>query len=174
MCLYSNSKEFKVAEEPITVYKYVAKKYEILNGERKGMRMKIDDLHLYNMTRCETPVKPLKTKPVFVSPYYQNANITYSVGETIMDDTFQATAEEKYYIALECVEFIVDYGLHTSKYLKDADRRAEGFVSVDYETAVLRCTIPAGAKYYEGDDEYCSDTLVVEEVMREYSLDDKI
>ena len=174
MCLYSNTKEFKVAEEPITVYKYVAKKYEILDGERKGVRMNIDALHLYNMTNCETPAKPLKTKPVFVSPYYPSANVVYTAGETIKDNTFQATATEKYYNTLERVEFTVDYGLHTHRYQKSAEIRAKNFVSVDYETAVLRCTIPVGAYYYEGDDEYCSDTLVVEEVLSEYSYDDEI
>lgn len=169
MCLYSKTKEFKVAEEPITVYKYVSKKYDILDGEHKGRRMHIDALRVIAMWE-----KPLKTKPVFVSPYFPGANVTYSVGETVKDDTFQATATEKYYSALECVEFIVDHGLHTSKYQKFAEIRAKNFVCVDHETAVLRCTIPAGARYYEGDDEYCSDTLVVEEILQEYSLDDEL
>lgn len=163
MCLYSNSKECQVAEEPITVYKYVAKKYDILDGEHKGSRLDIDALHVISMLE-----KPPKTKPVFVSPYYPSANITYLVDETIKDDNFQATATEKYYGALERVEFIVDHGLHTSKNSKDADIRAKDFVTIDYETAVLKCTIPTGARYFEGDDDYCSDTLVVEEVLTEY------
>ncbi len=163
MCLYSKTKECQVAEEPITVYKYVAKKYDILDGEHKGARLDIDALRVIAM--C---VKPLKKKPVFVSPYYPSTNVTYLVGETIKDNNFQATATEKYYSALERVEFTVDHGLHTSKYSKDADIRAKNFVNIDYETAVLRCTIPAGARYFEGDGEYCSDTLVVEEVLTEY------
>ena len=163
MCLYSKTKECQVAEEPITVYKYVAKKYDILDGKHKGGRMHIDALRLIAMWE-----KPLKTKPVFVSPYYPSANVTYLVGEIIKDNNFQATATEKYFSALERVEFTVDHGLHTSKYLKDADIRAKHFVTIDYETAVLRCTIPAGARYFEGDDDYCSDTLVVEEVLTEY------
>lgn len=163
MCLYSKTKECQVAEEPITVYKYVAKKYDILDGEHTGRRMHIDALRLIAMWE-----KPLKTKSVFVSPYYPSANVTYLVGETIKDNSFQATATEKYYSALERFEYIVDRGLHTSKYQKDADIRAKHFVTIDYETAVLRCTIPAGARYFEGDDDYCSDTPVVEEVLTEY------
>lgn len=165
MCLYSKTRECQVAEEPITVYKYVAKKHEILDGEHKGERMSIDALRLYAMTQWG---KPVKAKPVFVSPYYPSANVTYSVGETTKDNNFRATAMEKYYGALEHVESIVDHGLHTSKYQKDADIRAKHFVTIDYETAVLRCTIPIGARYFEGDDDYCSDTLVVEEVLTEY------
>lgn len=163
MCLYSKTKECQVAEEPITVYKYVAKKYDILDGKHKGARMHIDALRVIAMWE-----KPLKTNPVFVSPYYPSANVTYPVGETIKDDNFQATATERYYSTLQRVEITVDHGLHTSKYQKDADIRAKHFVTIDYETAVLRCTIPAGARYFEGDDDYCSDTLVVEEVLTEY------
>lgn len=164
MCLYTNSKEFKVAEEPITVYKYVAKKYEILDGEHKGEMLNIDALHAVTLCMSQQE-KPVKAKPVFVSPYYPSAKVVYSVGETIKDDTFQTAARETY---SGSSVLIVEHGLHTSECSKDADRRAEGFVPIDYETAVLRCTIPAGARYYEGDGEYCSDTLVVEEVMREY------
>lgn len=167
MCLYSKTKECQVAEEPITVYKYVAKEYEILDGPYEGVRMKIDALH-------DMKEKPLKTKPVFMSPYYPSANVTYLVGETVKDNNFRATAMEKYYGALERVESIVDHGLHTFKYQKDADIRAKHFVSIDCETAVLRCIIPAGARYFEGDDDYCSDTLVVEEILQEYSLDDEL
>lgn len=163
MCLYSKTKECQVAEKPITVYKYVAKKYEILDGPYKSMRMSIDALH--NMIPCK---KQAKMKPVFVSPYYPSANVAYSVGETIKDDSFRATATERYCSLLERPEITVDHGLHTSKYQKDADIRAKHFVTIDYETAVLRCTIPVGARYFEGDDDYCSDTLVVEEVLTEY------
>lgn len=175
MCLYSKTKECQVAEEPITVYKYVAKRYEILDGEHKGERISIDALRFYTMTQGG---KPVKAKPVFASPYYPSANVTYLVGETIKDNSFQATAMEefqatpmeKYYGALGCVKSIVDRGLHTFKYRKEADYRAHLFVSTDYETAVLRCTIPAGARYFEGysPHQYCSDTLVVEEVLKEY------
>lgn len=160
MCLYSETKECRVAEEPITVYKYVAKKYKILDGAHKGERVNINALR-------DMRDKSAKTKPVFVGPYYPSASVAYLVGETVKDDNFQAVAREKYCNVLG-PEFTVDYGLHTFKYQKDADMRAKGFVSIDYETAVLRCTIPAGARYYEGDVEYCSDTLVVKEVLTEY------
>lgn len=167
MCLYSNTKKCQVAEEPITVYKYVAKKYEILDGVHEGRRLNIDALN--TLAKWE---KPVKTKPVFASPYYPRANVTYLVGETIKDDTFQPVAKEEYSVAFERIEFSVNHGLHTSKYLKDADIRAKGFAIIDYETAVLRCTIPAGARYFEGEDDYCSDTLVVEEVLTEYFAPD--
>ena len=163
MCLYSKTSKCLTAEEPITVYKYVAKRYEIIGGLYTGRRMSADGLR----SLCA----PLQTEVRWVSPY--TGKMAYTVGETAYDHMFRCTVDERVTFTNLSgeVSYKIERGLHAFTDLDSAMVRARMFTGVDCETGVLRCTIPAGAKYWMGDEQdhdICADTLVVEELVAEF------
>jgi hypothetical protein len=161
MCLFVDTRKCEVAEEDIVVYKYVAKRIKILEGDHAGLVMHRDDA---NYVWWKTIKSEIKSEIVWVSPYQTCSYVIYKPGITLTDPRFQDTACDK---GVESTGYKIFNGLHTFAWSKDAILRAETFVTVDGGSGVLECVIPKGTRYWTDGDEYCSEKLEVKELIYE-------
>lgn len=97
--------------------------------------------YLYNMDHWKFPAM-----------YF--SNFVYEVGKTYEEKKFKNRPERDPFMGARCV---VNKGFHTYKYYKDARNNAYSW------TVMLKCVIPAGARYFTGKDrdQYCSDQIRV-------------
>lgn len=88
----------------------------------------------------------------FPAMYY--SKFVYEVGKTYTEKKFKNRPERDLLLG---VRRIVYHGFHTYKYHKDARNNAYSW------TVMLKCVIPAGARYFtnEDRDQYCSDQIRV-------------
>lgn len=90
--------------------------------------------------------------PAFISDYY---DFIYTLGKEYAEERFQTAPYGNGTIAL---------GFHSFNKLKNAVAEAE---ESNYDYALLRCIIPAGARYWDGEDalgvakERCSEKIRV-------------
>lgn len=147
MCLYVDEKECTVAEHDITVYKYVAKRVETVDGYTKSFKL-----------LCQKRIKS-----VWVSPYCKDTmKIEYKPGETVSDGRFEAVATKFYPLSNS---YGIFHGLHTFADESSAKDKACNFTEIDGWTGVLECVIPAGTRYWTNGREYCSESLRVEKLV---------
>lgn len=172
MCLYSLSDEYSVAEEDITVYKYVAKRYRVSEGRFTGATITVQSYWGNREYYGDNP------ETVWKSPY--NHKLEYPVGETVRDHAFQehpwpgeSMTEVTDITGNKDYAYRIEGGLHTFEDIEVARGRAAGFKSIDMENGVLECVIPKGTRYWKGwgrlCPEYCSEALRVVRVVAEYN-----
>lgn len=149
MCLFVDTKECSIAEEDITVYKYVAKRIRILEGDYANTILNKDD-NYYTWWRV------FDNEILWVSPYRERNYTVYKPGEIVTDPNFQCSTE---CFADADMGYCVFFGLHTFACSNDAVVRANTFAEVDGGAGVIECVIPKGTKYWTNGSEYCSETL---------------
>lgn len=164
MCLYVDTKEYSIAEEDITVYKYAVKRVKILEGDYAGIILHKENNYYMWWTVFENEI-------LWVSPYRESNYLIYKPGTTLTDPEFQCIAE-----SYANRGYCIFHGLHTFAWLKDAILRANTFAEMDGGAGVLKCVIPRGTKYWTDGTEYCSEVLEVKELIFEtdkgdYSLE---
>lgn len=154
MCLIPNTKNCLIAEEDITVYKYVSMRLRVKGGKFDGMLM-----HPENTVMNKTFYANTVLEPVWISPFERENPLIYMPGETINEPAFKGE---------NLCE--VNLGLHSYAVFEDAMSRADVFRFADGATAVLECVIPKGTRYWKSvpvlhDNQYCSESLRVEKVV---------
>lgn len=154
MCLIPNTKNCLIAEEDITVYKYVSMRLRVKGGKFDGMLM-----HPENTVMNKTFYANTVLEPVWISPFERENPLIYMPGETINEPAFKGE---------NLCE--VNLGLHSYAVFEDAMSRADIFRFADGATAVLECVIPKGTRYWKSvpalhDNQYCSESLRVEKVV---------
>ena len=149
-----------VAEEDITVYKYVSMRLRVKGGRFDGMLMHPEDVAMNKSQWIDTVLEPVWISP-FINESFMNEcrPVVYTEGETIVEPTFKGENLQE-----------VNLGLHSYAELEDAVTRANVFKFADGATAVLECVIPKGARYWKSvyalhDNQYCSESLRVGKVI---------
>lgn len=154
MCLVPNTKNCLIAEEDITVYKYVSMRLRVKEGNYKGMLVHPEEAVMNYCMDTDTVLEP-----VWISPFQNSNPVIYMPGETINEPKFETKNVAE-----------VRYGLHSYMELEDAMTRADVFKFADGATAVLECVIPKGTRYWKSvlsqrDNQYCSESLRVEKAV---------
>lgn len=154
MCLIPNTKNCLIAEEDITVYKYVSMRLRVKEGNYEGMLIHPEETVMNKTFYANTVLEP-----VWISPFERNNPLIYTPGETINEPRFETKNVAE-----------VRYGLHSYMEFEDAMTRADIFKFADGATAVLECVIPKGTRYWKSipalhDNQYCSESLQVKKVV---------
>lgn len=160
MCLVPNTKNCLIAEEDITVYKYVSMRLRVKGGKYDGMLVHPEDAAMNKNYWIDTVLEPVWISP-FINETFMNEcrPVVYTEGETIVEPMFKGENLQE-----------VNLGLHSYMDLEDAMTRADVFKFADGATAVLECVIPKGARYWKSipalhDNQYCSESLQVKKVV---------
>lgn len=151
MCLIPNTKNCIIAEEDITVYKYVSMRLRVKGG--------VSLIHPEEVAMNKRYWNGTLFEPVWISPFERKNPLIYTPGETINEPMFKGE---------NLCE--VNLGLHSYAVFEDAMSRADVFKFADGATAVLECVIPKGTRYWKSvpalhDNQYCSESLRVEKVV---------
>lgn len=154
MCLIPNTKNCLIAEEDITVYKYVSMRLHVKEGNYKGRLIHPEEAVMNKVYYMDTVFEP-----VWISPFERTNPLIYTLGETINEPRFETENVGE-----------VNLGLHSYADMEDAMMRADIFKFTDGATAVLECVIPKGTRYWKSvrsphDDQYCSESLRVKKVV---------
>lgn len=151
MCLIPSTKNCLIAEEDITVYKYVSMRLRAKGG--------VSLIHPEVVAMNKRQWNDTAFDPVWISPFERKNPLIYTPGETINEPKFKGEAL-----------YEVNLGLHSYAVFEDAMSRADVFKFADGATAVLECVIPKGTRYWKSvrsphDNQYCSESLRVEKVV---------
>lgn len=150
MCLYSKQQDAKVAEEDIICFKLFFVVDELLNDKMKKT-YKVGDI-------------TATYRPDYI--YRFDRETRMAVEPKFIDHIEYAS------IFSNKQEYDINVGFHSYSRLEDAQSGARIFID-DQDTptikrtlALFQCTIPKGARYYEGDSSsvvpgYCSDSLII-------------
>lgn len=154
MCLIPSTKNCLIAEEDITVYKYVSMRLCVREGNYEGRLIHPEETVMNKTFYADTVFDP-----VWISPFERKNPLIYPLGETINEPMFKGE---------NLCE--VNLGLHSYAKLEDAMARADVFKFADGATAVLECVIPKGTRYWKSvpalhDNQYCSESLQVKKVV---------
>ena len=151
MCLIPSTKNCLIAEEDITVYKYVSMRLRVKGG--------VALIHPEEVAMNKRYWNGTAFDPVWISPFERKNPLIYTLGETINEPMFKGESLCE-----------VNFGLHSYRDSEDAMSRADVFKFADGATAVLKCVIPKGTRYWKSvtvrhDNQYCSESLRVEKVV---------
>ena len=170
MCLFSNTREFKTADKEITAWKVVVK-------YGKEMRGPYFDDYVYGLTNCcrdfKDNLEQIDLKSLIERKKSGFTRLVRWIG-LFFNDVPQVNESEYIWRADNGFHSYQDFGQAYDFMVKL--KKSDEFKGLTLE--VVRCEIPAGAKYIEGEhfcskdipDEfgYCSDCL---EVIREMDND---
>ena len=160
MCLIPSTKNCLIAEEDITVYKYVSMRLRIKEGNYEGRLIHPEETVMNKTFYANNVLEPVWISP-FVNEDFVNEcrPLVYTPGETINEPAFKGE---------NLCE--VNLGLHSYAVLEDAMIRADIFKVAEGASAVLECVIPKGMRYWKSvptlhDNQYCSESLRVKKVV---------
>ena len=161
MCLFSNTREFKTADKEITAWKVVVK-------YGKEMRGPYFDDYVYGLTNCcrdfKDNLEQIDLKSLIERKKSGFTRLVRWIG-LFFNDVPQVNESEYIWRADNGFHSYQDFGQAYDFMVKL--KKSDEFKGLTLE--VVRCEIPAGAKYHEGyingtdSYGYCSNLLVISE-----------